>query len=109
MFWKSVGYVSAMTGFTAASLLIGELIFFEKPAVARDGFDCEILSVSRKIKAGNPPDFVALESQQTRTGENMILRAMGDFRRPGSYPPSDVEVAYSIVAGEMARQRVLVS
>lgn len=74
-------------------------------SVARDGFDCEILRVSREITAGKSPDFVSLQKQEKNDGNNMILRAMGEYSRLGrSSAPTEVMVAHGIVHDEMYRQ-----
>lgn len=87
-----------------ASFCVLKLIGHPPVSVARDGFDCEILRVAREIEEGHAPDFVKLEAQTTRNGDNLILRALSTFDRTGSIPHGDVVLAYSTVMAERYRQ-----
>ncbi len=96
---KALCYVSVgIVPFLPLGFIIYDLRYRPAP-VARDGFDCEILSVSRKIKAGNSPDFDALRASNQRNGETMILRAMDNFNPLGAEQP--VLDAYRVVLEKM--------
>lgn len=92
--------------YIAFTFIDGVSVFSVSPriSVARDAYDCEILRIARKIKAGDAPNFVALKQSKSFTPDTMILRAFDNFWNSSALPDNIVWDAYRTVDAEMQRQ-----